>query len=142
MKFKTFFFEQTGLGNIGGSFQKIFGSPHVANKFNGYFSSDDMDGSDQNVTMGLNGHHTSLPTPDLVIPSMERSGKITVLLKNRNPIHVRLSDGTQANFTYDEFRRIKGNPEVGKNMTIRFQRHEKDASGNHSKIDSAEVSPS
>jgi hypothetical protein len=53
----------------------------------------------------------------------------------KNPIYVRLSDGTEAHFTYDEWKKIEGQPALGKTMTILFQRHPEDMSQEHSKID-------
>jgi hypothetical protein len=61
------------------------------------------------------------------------------LLSKRNPIYVRLSDGTEANFTYEEWKRIKGEPALGKVMHITFQRHPEDKSAQHSKIDHVTV---
>ena len=80
-----------------------------------------------------------MPSVDLTIPSAEREGRITVLELKKNPIYVRLSDGTEAHFTYDEYKRIDGKPELGKVMKISFQRHPDDTMRQFSKIDRATI---
>ena len=80
-----------------------------------------------------------MPSTDLTIPSAEKQGRITVLELKRNPIYIRLSDGTEANFTYDEYKRIDGKPELGKVMKISFQRHPDDRMRQYSKIENAIV---
>jgi hypothetical protein len=67
-----------------------------------------------------------LPQMDLDLPQITKSGSIQLVLQKQNPIYVQLSDGTKLFFTVDEFRRIKEKPEVGKNMTVVFQRLDKD----------------
>jgi len=89
--------------------------------------------------MGFSGQSLHLPSTDMTIPSVERTGRITTLLSKRNPIYVRLSDGTEAQFTYDEYKRIEGNPALGKTMTVIFQRHPEDSGRSYSKIDKAIV---
>lgn len=108
MNFKEFLLnERFSLKDLGPKLQAIFDKPVV-----------DM-----------------VPTPTSAeIPYFERAGKITVLLIKRNPILLKLEDGTEASFTYDEFRRISGDPAVGKHMTIVFQRHPHDNSKYRSKI--------
>lgn len=72
------------------------------------------------------GHSLHLPSADLTIPSETRSGRITILRKNKDPIFIELSDGTKLYFTYDEFKRIKPRePALGRVMNIAFQRHPK-----------------
>lgn len=71
------------------------------------------------------------------IPSVKKTGKITTLETKKNPIYLRLSDGTEAYFTYDEYNRIHGVPALGKTMTLVLQRHGKDNSLIPSKIDQA-----
>ena len=72
---------------------------------------------------------------DIVIPQTEKTSRIVALNRHTNPIYVRLADGTEASFTYDEYRRIKGEPMLGKVMTIVFQRRPEDLSQEYSKID-------
>jgi len=80
-----------------------------------------------------------LPKLDLGLPTVRRTGKIEVLLDKQNPIYVQLSDGSKMFFTYDEFRRIKGKPQRGKNMVVVLQRRSDDSSKSPSQIVSCEV---
>jgi hypothetical protein len=138
VRFKQFIERQIGLGDLGNRMGKIFKQPQF-DSFSGSFSSSDMTGTEKGNTSVYTGHALSLPSTDLTIPQIRKEGRIVILERNKNPIYIKLSDGTEAYFTYDEFRRIKGKPEVGQVMRITFQRHPADASKNHSKIDSAEV---
>ena len=83
--------------------------------------------------------HSKTPVLDAMLPSVKKTGKIQILMKNKNPILIQLSDGTKLFLTWDEFRRIKGNVEVGKTMTVLFQRHTHDNSVNPSQIQSISV---
>ncbi len=69
-----------------------------------------------------------LPQLDLGLPQIKKSGSIEVVLQKQNPIYVQLSDGSKLFFTVDQFRRIKNKPEVGKHMTVIFQRTTDDKS--------------
>lgn len=135
MRFKEFLLnEELGLGNLNGTMDRVFGTKGFQNYAGAYVSSD-VNGTEQSPTLGYAGHSLFLPSTDLQVPQIERVGRIKLLLKNRNPILVQLSDGTQASFTYDEWKRIKGEPAVGKVMRIIFQRHPEDKTASHSKID-------
>jgi len=138
MRFRDFIERQIGLGDLNGRMDQIFRKKDFGN-FGGAFVSSDVSGSEQPDTSSLAGHSLWLPSTDLTIPQIEKEGRIIVLSKTANPIYIKLSDGTEAYFTYDEFRRIKGKPELGRVMKIVFQRHPKDASQQHSKIDHAEI---
>lgn len=139
-KFKKFLInEQLGLGDLGTRIDRMFHSQWLGNAINGAFVSSDVNGTEQSPTMGYPGHSLHLPDTDLTIPSLERTGRITTLLLKKNPIYIRLSDGTEAHFSYDEYKRIDGQPALGKTMTIIFQRHPQDWSDQHSKIDKAIV---
>lgn len=138
MRFKAFMENQLGLGNLGQNLNKIFRKPEF-DHFAGSLLSSDMSGSEQSDTQGIAGHSLWLPSTDLTVPQVEKEGRIVILTRNENPIYIKLSDGTEGYFTYDEFKRIKGKPEIGKVMRIIFQRHPKDVSKQHSKIDHAEV---
>lgn len=127
MKFKEFLLrEEFGLGDIGSKIDTLFNSP----QFGAFINSDQM----SNISRPENGRPQN-PENIIEVPQVERTGRISVILKNKNPIYVRLSDGTEASFTYDEFRRIEGEPALGKTMTIIFQRNPKDLGQNYSKID-------
>lgn len=135
-KFKDYLMnESLGLGDIGPRIEKMFNSPWLGNAINGAFVSAGWSGSDAGPTQGYVGQDHHQPATDLTIPSIQRQGRITSLMLTKNPIYVRLSDGTEANFTYDEWRKIDGKPQIGKTMTIFFQRHPEDMSQEHSRID-------
>lgn len=139
-KFKEFLLnEEIGLADLGSRIDQLFHSHEFGNQIQGALASTDVTGSEQSPTMGYSGHSLHLPSTDLTVPSVTRTGRITTLLLKKNPIYVRLSDGTEASFTYDEYRRIEGNPGVGKTMTITFQRHPEDQTRMYSKIDKAIV---
>lgn len=139
-KFKHYLLkEELGLGNLGQNIERIANNAWLGNAINGAFVNNDYNTSEMNPSLGSAGFDTIFPSTDLSIPSVQKQGRITNLLLKTNPIYIRLSDGTQAYFTYDEFKKIQGKPEIGKVMTITLQRHPKDASGQMSKIDSAKV---
>lgn len=139
-KFKNYIInEELGLGELGSNIDKIFKSQWFGNQIAGAYVSTDVSGSEQSPTMGYSGHSLHLPSTDLTIPSIEKTGRITTLLNKKNPIFIRLSDGTEAQFTYDEYKRIEGKPNIGKVMTIIFQRHPDDSGRSYSKIDKAIV---
>ena len=132
-KFKKFLINEVGLGDLGQRIDGLMNSKRFGNQIGGAFVSPDVTGS--GPTMG----NLNLPSADLTVPSAERTGRITSLLLKKNPIYVRLSDGTEANFSYEEYRRIEGKPELGKTMTLIFQRHPEDQSSGYSKVDKAIV---
>jgi len=138
--FKTFMLnEDLGLGDIGRSVDRLFSNQHFASQAGAYINTDYTQPSPEGY-MGDPGFVPRLPATNLTIPSIQREGKITVLLAKKNPIFVKLTDGTEAYFSYDEFKRIKGSePSLGKTMRITFQRHPGDLSATHSKIDHVEV---
>ena len=139
-KFRDFLLtEQIGLGDLGNRIDTLFNSQKFANQIDGAFASTDVTGTEQSPTLGYAGHSLHLPSTDLTIPSVTKSGRIMVLQTKRNPIFVKLSDGTEANFTYDEYRKIVGEPKLGSTMTITFQRHPEDRMRAYSKIDQVEV---
>lgn len=133
-KFKEFIFtEQIGLGQLGLQMNNLANSQWLGNTIAGALITSDVSGSDQFPPFGQTGAYPK-PDVDLTIPSVEKTGRITALMTKRNPIYVRLSDGTEANFTYDQFNRIQGQPAIGKTMTISFQRRPDDTSSGYSRI--------
>lgn len=141
--------EEIGLGELGPKIDDLFHSQLLGNQIGGAFITMDTDdvpqegigtsgGSFGNQSMARS-NQVGLPSTDMTLSSIEKTGRITTLLLKKNPIYIRLSDGTEARFTYDEYRKIQGEPALGKNMTLIFQRHPSDASGQHSKIDQAIV---
>lgn len=149
-KFREFLLnEEIGLGELGPKIDDLFNSQLLGNQIGGAMISMDTEdvpqdgigesgGSWGNQSMNRS-NQLGLPSTDMTLPSVEKTGRITTLLLKKNPIYIRLSDGTEASFTYDEYRKIQGEPALGKNMTLIFQRSPADASGQHSKIDQAIV---
>ena len=130
--------EESGLGDLGQKMDKVFNNPYY-NNISGSYLSTDFTGTEQPETLGSSGHPLYLPSTDITIPNIEKTGRIKILEYQKNPIYIELSDGTKAHFTYDQFRRIQGTPAVGKVMTIIFQRHPGDRSEKFSKIERAIV---
>lgn len=142
LKFKSFILkEDMGLGDIGKSVDRLFNNKHFAGQAGAYVNVDySQDSASPEGKVGDPEFIEKSPAPNLTIPSIQREGKITVLLAKKNPIFVKLTDGTEAYFSYDEFKRIKGSePTLGKTMRITFQRHPDDLSSSHAKIDHVEV---
>jgi hypothetical protein len=75
-----------------------------------------------------------LSSTDLKIPQISRSSTINNIILNKNPITIELKDGTKLYLSLDEYNRIQNKPEVGKNITVVFQRNELDKSETPSKI--------
>ena len=139
-KFKQYLLnEEIGLGDIGPRIDRIMNSPSLDAKLNGAFVTNDYSSSEMSPNLGFAGHNVKFPGSDLTIPSVQKQGRITTLLLKKNPIYIRLSDGTEAHFSYDEYKKIQGTPALGKVMTITFQRHPQDSTKQMSKIDSVVV---
>jgi hypothetical protein len=81
----------------------------------------------------------NLPNIDLGLPSIEKTSKILMLNDRITPIYIQLEDGSKLFFTYDEFKRIHGNPMIGKKMHLVMQRLGNDTSKYPSKITSCRV---
>ena len=102
----------------------------------GSYLGTDWTGSD--TPDGLEGQGLHLPGLDLV-PTQSRSAKITFIERNKNPVFIMLQDGTRLNFSWDEFSRIKDKPEVGKTMTVVFQRWPGDTTEENSQVARVDV---
>lgn len=77
-----------------------------------------------------------MPAQEFGLPTVGRTSLISFIERNKNPIFIKLMDGTKLYLTWDEFNRIEGHePEAGKKMTVIFQRHIKDVSDSHSQIE-------
>ena len=63
-----------------------------------------------------------MPNMELDLPCVKKTAKIQILQYKKTPIFMQLSDGSQLFFTLDEFRRIKGKPEVGKTVNYEMLR--------------------
>ena len=82
---------------------------------------------------------TGDPLTRLIVPTVSRTSKIEFVDRNSKQhgklITVLLADKTKLYFNWDEFRRIKGaEPMRGRMMTVEFQRHPSDNSGQPSQI--------
>lgn len=75
-----------------------------------------------------------LPDLNLNLPTIEKSGKIQIIMDKINPIYIGLSDGSKLFFTVDEFNRIIGKPVVGRTMIWKTQRLPSDNGQYPSKI--------
>tara|TARA_Y100000034_G_scaffold57774_1_gene70520 strand:- start:692 stop:1153 length:462 start_codon:yes stop_codon:yes gene_type:complete len=149
-KFREFLInEEIGLGDLGPAIDNLYHSQWFGNQIEGAFTSMDTGtvkqdgvgesgGSFGNQSMARS-NQVGLPTTDMTVPSVTKEGRITSLILKKNPIYIRLSDGTEASFTYDEYKRIEGEPALGKVMTLIFQRHPSDSTTMHSKINKAIV---
>jgi hypothetical protein len=76
------------------------------------------------------------PDTDLELPRVEAKSKIKLIEKNKNPIRIQLMDGTNIYLTVDEFRRIDSTTrlDVGREITVIFQRREGDRGDQPSQI--------
>ena len=77
-----------------------------------------------------------LPGTNLEVPHVSRKSKIRSVDEKRNPIVVRLMDGTAMYLTVDEFKRIDSRTKLhpGREITVTFQRREGDDGSDPSKI--------
>jgi|688.fasta_scaffold00185_99 hypothetical protein len=80
-----------------------------------------------------------LPKIDLDLPVINKKSKIHMIIRKKNPIYIQLIDGTKLFFTHDEFRRIHGNPEIGKIMAVKMLRLPTDNSFAPSQIKSCHI---
>ena len=76
------------------------------------------------------------------IPSVVRTGRVTHLRRNENPIYMRLDDGTECHFTRGQYDRIRPEPFIGAPAAVEFQRAPGDRSGQHSQIKSVRIDSS
>lgn len=76
----------------------------------------------------------------LILPTKTVTSQISLLDDKTTPILIQLFDGTKIYLTYDEYKRIKyQDPQVGKTITVVFQRNPEDKSDNYSMINSINV---
>jgi hypothetical protein len=81
----------------------------------------------------------NLPKMNLDLPTIEKKSKIHTIIIKKNPIYIQLDDGSKLFFTHDEFKRIHGEPLVGKTMTVKMIRLPGDKTDYPSKIQRCEV---
>lgn len=82
-----------------------------------------------------------MPKPELDLPVVHKTARISHLLDKKNPIYIGLSDGTKLFFTHDEFKRIEGKPERGKDLIVVMQRRPEDTTELPSMISKCIVKP-
>jgi hypothetical protein len=80
-----------------------------------------------------------IPNLNIEIPSITKKSRIIFIDRNKNPIYIRLKDGSKLYFTIDQYRRIDGKPEIGKEMEFKLQRLSQDKSQNTSQIMSCKI---
>lgn len=80
-----------------------------------------------------------LPNLQLDLPQIQKKATIDMVMDKKNPIYVQLSDGSQLFFSFDEFRKIKEQPQRGKTMILTMQRLPNDTSEVPSKITHCQV---
>ena len=137
MKFKEYIKQIEEMNTIG-YHNDGPGGPFRAS--GGSYLSSDQTGTEQDPSASSDGHSLHLPSPELAtLPSVTKRSRIASVDKNRNPIIVTLTDGTQMMFTWDEFRRIQQEPISGKTMTVVFQRLPQDKTPTPSQIQSIKV---
>ena len=140
-KFKDFLItEEVGLADIGPNIERLFNSQEFGNQIQGAFVSSQWNNSYTNTPWKGNDNINNSKEPvDLTIASVQRTGRIISFLDKKTPIYIKLSDGTECNFTYQELKKIEGVPAIGKTMTVIFQRHPDDVTRQFSKIEKAIV---
>jgi hypothetical protein len=87
----------------------------------------------------VNNIKKMLPNLAIDLPIIQKKSKIEIIDNKKNPIYIQLSDGSKIFLTYEEYKRIKGKPEIGKTMIVTMQRHHKDSSNLPSQITRCEV---
>ena len=80
-----------------------------------------------------------IPNLDLDLPSITKKSRIIFLSHKKNPIYIQLQDGSKLYFTIDQYKRINGKPEVGKDLEVKMQRMSHDKSNETSQIISCKV---
>lgn len=80
-----------------------------------------------------------IPNLNIETPSITKKSRIIFIDRNKNPIYIRLKDGSKLYFTIDQYRRIDGKPEIGKEMEFKLQRLSQDKSQNTSQIMSCKI---
>ena len=125
-KFKDFLLtEDIGLGDLGPKMDRFYHSDYLDAKIGGALSSSPDINTINKLTNSI----------DLTMPSSEKTGRISFIEFNKNPIKVWISGGTELSIPYDKWRSLETKPEVGKVMTVTFQRRADDRSENASRID-------
>jgi hypothetical protein len=80
-----------------------------------------------------------LSSTDLFLPKVVKNSFISYIELNKNPIMILLKDGTKLFLNIDQYNRISPKPEIGKRITVVFQRTPEDKSNTPSKIEKIEI---
>jgi hypothetical protein len=84
-----------------------------------------------------------LPSTDLTIPQVSRSGFVQQIVLNKNPICIMIKDTnpelTKIYLPYDSYKKLPKIPKEGDRITVVFQRHPEDNSDSISKIEKIEI---
>jgi len=108
--------------------------------YGGSFVSSDFSGSNASDTMHYTGRPLHLPGTDMIFPLTKKTGKVISIEVNKNPISIRMEDGTQLYLSWDEYNRIKGKkPRHGDIITVNFRRLPDDVSKESSTIENITV---
>ncbi len=123
LNFKEFFYENIGAGSM---------------------VSTSWSNSEAPDTMSFLGRPLHLPDIDIALPpegttshELKKNGMVKHYIYNKDPITVILDDGTTLYFTYDEYKRIKGDLPIIPKLTrfeVIFQRLPTNLSPEPSKI--------
>ena len=123
LNFKNWFFENLGAGSM---------------------VSSTWDNSQASDTFNFAGRPLHLPDIDIALPpegtlshQIKKNGLVKHFIYHKDPITVILDDGTTLYFTYDEYKRIKGDMPIVPNLTrleVIFQRIPTDLSPIPSKV--------
>lgn len=76
---------------------------------------------------------------ELDLPLLKKEGVIQIVIENKNPIYIQLSNNTKLFLTYEQYRRLNKKPMVGKKMIVWFQRNPDDHSQTTSQVHHCEV---
>ena len=99
----------------------------------GAFLGSDFTGSE--VPIKYDGRPPFLPSTDMQIPTVNKTSMIRFIDKKRNPISIFLTDGTKLYLSLDQYKTISATePEVGKTLSVSFQRRQDDVSMKPSQI--------
>lgn len=139
-KFKTFILQEWGgLADLGKRLDGFFNNQNLGNQINGVMASTDWTHTEKAFSQAYPDFPMNAPNQDLTIPSVVKTGRVVMIEYKKNPIYVRLSDGTEAFIPYDQYRKMNNPPQKGKVVSITFQRNPADLSPDHSKIESITV---
>lgn len=89
---------------------------------------------------GWAGSNQDFSTADIGIPTVSKTAKIEFINDKTNPMLIYLADKSILYVPYDGFKKIPGDPSVGRMLNVVFQRRPDDNSKNFSQIHSMQAS--